>query len=151
MNSEISLPIFLEGSHWTVTAVSLNAFTDEIDTPVHVSEFHLFKGRVLERMEGNIFILENDHDGDAFVIMVDSPAYEKARLVIDKHLAAVEGTTSDITVVPCKNGEAEEACRAKYREQMGKRSLVSMSNTWGDCNSDSRICEAYSIDASKKR
>ena len=61
MSSEISLPIFLEGSHWTVTAVSLNAFTDEIDTPVHVSEFHLFKGRVLERMEGNIFILSDEN------------------------------------------------------------------------------------------
>lgn len=143
MDTNISLPISLNGKHWRVFVVSLNAFTDEIDTLVHVSEFYVFKGMILERMEGNIFILENDHDGNAYVIMVDNPEYEKACLIIKDYIANVEGTTSEITVVPCKKGEAAEACRAKYREQMGKRRLATMSNTWGDCNGTKRVCEEF--------
>ena len=59
MNDSHIMPIKLNGEHWTVSVISLNAFTDDIDTPVHKSEFHLFRGMVAEKMEGNIFFLEN--------------------------------------------------------------------------------------------
>ena len=73
METFVALPITLKGEHWTITTISLNAFTDDIDTPVHKSEFHLFRGRVAESMVGNLFFLENMHDGDAYVIMTDCP------------------------------------------------------------------------------
>ncbi|MBR6740008.1 MAG: hypothetical protein IKM04_02960 [Clostridia bacterium] len=47
---EVGTPIVLEGEHWTVTAIKLNALTDEIDTLVNKNTYHLFKGRVAQKV-----------------------------------------------------------------------------------------------------
>ena len=143
MSTPNTLPIVLKGEHWTVSVISLNAFTDDIDTLVHKNVFHLYRGKIVEKMEGNIFFLENEHDGNAYVILADCADYETAVLTVRDHTVSIEAGTNPVTVVPCKKGECEEACRRAYREGMGGKSLVAMENTWGDCNKDSRVCEAF--------
>jgi hypothetical protein len=144
MNNELNtLPITLKGEHWTVTVIKLNAFTDDIDTPVHKEQYHYFRGQIVEKMEGNIFFLEDQHNGNAYVIITDCPDYEKATLVIRERTVKIDAGSNPVTVIPCKIGECERVCRSKYREGMGKRSLVTMSNTWGDMNGFSRVCEEF--------
>lgn len=135
-------PIRLYGEHWTITSISLNAFTDAIDTPVHRNEYFLFEGEIEEEIIGSIFFLENELDGNAYVILVDSPDYEKARLTIRNYSATVE-TSNNITVVPCQKGECESVCRKTIRNTMKNRPLIAMSNTWGDCNGFSKINEKF--------
>lgn len=135
--------MILKGEHWRITAIALHAFTDDCDTLLHRTEYHLFRGRLPEAAEGNIFFLENDAEGDAYVILTDCPDYQRARLHIRDHAVTVEAGTNEITVVPCKKGECEQACRRAYRERMGKRRLVAMSNTWGDGNGFSRVSEEF--------
>lgn len=143
MEKSATLPIILHGEHWTITAISLRAFTDDIDNPVKTEEFYLFKGMLIEKVTGNIFFLENAHDGDAYVILTDCPDYENAKLMIGNYTVTVDAGTNHVMVVPCKKGECAEACREKYREGMDKRSLMTMSNTWGDRNGFSRVCEEF--------
>ena len=143
MYTNVSLPIVLQGEHWRATAVSLRAFTDDLDTPVLKNEFYLFKGMVAEDVVGNIFFLENEHDESAYVILTDCPDYERAKLRIMNFTVSVDAGTNTVTAVSCKKGECEAACREKYREEMGGRRLVTMSNTWGDCNRFTRVCEEF--------
>lgn len=138
MNKSINL----NGEHWTVTAIKLNGFTDALDTPVHKNEFFLFEGEIEEDIFGSIFFLENELDGNAFVILVDSPDYEKAKLIVTQYTATVE-TTSKITILPCQKGECEAVCRNAIRETMKRAPLFAMSNTWGDCNGFSKINEEF--------
>lgn len=49
--------IRLTSEHWTITSITLNAFTDAIDTPVHRNEYFLFGGEIEEEIIGNIFFL----------------------------------------------------------------------------------------------
>lgn len=133
----------LKGEHWRITAITLNAFTDNCDTPVHTAEFHLFRGRLPVTAEGNIFFLENDAEGDAYVILADCPDYRRAKLDIQNFTGSIDAGTDKITIVPCKKGECEQACRRAYRERMGERRLVAMSNTWGDGNGFSRVSEEF--------
>jgi len=137
-----SLPLPLEGEHWTVSAIRLGAFTDNIDTPVHRDTFHYFRGMVAEPVFGDVFFLENEHDGEAFVIVAECADYEKAKLVIEKRTVTVE-CTSPVSVIPCKKGACEAACRRFYREKMSVKETVAMSNTWGDCNGFERVCEEF--------
>ena len=139
----IYLPIELKGEHWTISVISLNAFTDDIDTPVHKNEFHLFRGMVAEKMEGNIFFLENQLEGDAYVILADCADYEKATLTVREYKASIDANTAGVEIIPCKAGQCEETCRKTYRVRMHKAPLVAMSNTWGDYNGFSRVCEEF--------
>ena len=143
MYNLVSLPIKLNGEHWKASVIKLNAFTDDIDTTVHTTEFHVFRGQIVEKMEGNIFFLENNHDGNAYVIITDCPDYQKARLLIKDYTVSVDAGTCDVCVASCKVGECEAVCRETYRERMQKKALIAMSNTWGDCNGFSRVCEDF--------
>ena len=145
MYTSVELPIVLKGEHWTATAVSLRAFTYDLDTPVQKNEYYLFKGMLAEDVVGNIFFLENEHDGNAYAILTDCPDYERAKLMIMNFTVTVDAGTNTVTVIPCKKGECEAACREKYREAMDRKSLVTMSNTWGDCNRFTRVCEEFVI------
>jgi len=143
MEQAYTLPLSLKGEHWTITAVCLNAFTDDIDTPVHKSIYHLFRGKLAERVEGNVFFLENEHDGNAFVLLSDCPDYERAVLTIRDFTADLTEHTSTYSIHPCKKGECEAVCRRALREGMDSKTVVAMSNTWGDRNGFSRICEEF--------
>lgn len=145
MYTSVELPIVLRGEHWTVTAVSLRAFTDDLDTPVQKNEFYLFKGMLAEDVVGNIFFLENEHDGNAYVILTDCPDYQRAKLTVMNFTVSVDAGTNAVTAVSCKKGECEAACRGKYREATERKALVTMSNTWGDCNRFTRVCEEFVI------
>ena len=138
----LSLPISLQGEHWTVTTVRLGAFTDQIDTPVHQDVFHYFRGMVAEAMVGDLFFLENEHDGNAYVIVAECPDYEKATLQIQDRTVSI-ACESPVSVLSCRKGECEATCRRFYREKMRNKSLVAMSNTWGDGNGFTRVCEEF--------
>ena len=138
MNKKIKL----SGEHWRITSVSLNAFTDAIDTPVHRNEYFLFDGEVEEDISGNIFFLENLLDLNAFVIIVDNPDYERVYLKVSEYTATVEAE-SNTMVIPCNMGECESVCRNAIKSTMRNRPLVAMSNTWGDGNGFSKVNEQF--------
>lgn len=137
------LPLKLNGDHWTITAIQLTAFTDDIDTPVRKNEFNLHRSQLGEKIEGNVFFLENEHDGNAYVILTDCPDNERAVLTVNDCVLNVDAGTNPIAVVQCKKGECAEAARTEYKKRMPDRPLISMSNTWGDRNGFSRVCEAF--------
>lgn len=141
--NEAALPLKLNNDHWTVTAITLTAFTDDIDTPVRKTELNLHRGQLGEKLEGNIFFLENEHDGNAYVIITDCPDNEKAVLTVNDFTVDLNCGTNPVAIVPCKKGECYEACRTEYKKRMPNRPLISMSNTWGDRNGFSRVCEAF--------
>lgn len=143
MNNAASLPLLLSGDHWRICAISLYANTDTRDTLVGRQDHRIYRGCIPEPIEGNIFFLEDDLGGDAYVILTDCADYLRACLTVEDGRAAISAGTSTVSVVPCRRGECERACREAYRRTMGARSLVSMSNTWGDGNRFTRVCEEF--------
>ena len=123
MYTSVALPIVLKGEHWTVTAVSLCAFTDDLDTPVQKNEFYLFKGMVAEDVVGNVFFLENEHDGNAYAILTDCPDYERAKLTIMNFTVNVDAGTNTVTAISCKKGECEAACRDRKSTRLNSSHL----------------------------
>ena len=143
MSSTASLPILLTGDHWRITAITLYANTDIRDTLVRRKDHRLYRGGVTEPIEGSIFFLEDDLHGGAYVILADCTDYEQARLTVADGAVTVFAGTSRVTVIFCRRGECERACREEYRRGMKSRPLVTMSNTWGDGNRFTRVCEDF--------
>lgn len=132
----------LAGDHWIVRNVKLNAFTDEYDTLTEESTVHMFQHNVRNR-KGEIFILENPEDGNAMVIISETPDHQTATLNILKGVLTVENGKNALALGFCKMGEGEALCRAYYRHARNCRGLVTMSNTWGDRNGFSRVCRDF--------
>ena len=143
MSSTASLPILLTGDHWRITAITLYANTDIRDTLVRRQDHRLYRGGVTEPIEGSIFFLEDDLHGGAYVILADCTDYEQARLTVADGAVTVSAGTSRVTMIFCRRGECERACREEYRRGMKSRPLVTMSNTWGDGNRFTRVCEDF--------
>ena len=143
--TDCKLPLKLRGDHWNITSIIFTAFTDDRDTPVRKTELNIHRAQLGEKLEGNIFFVENVHDGDAYAIITDCPDNEQAVLTVNDYILDVDAGTNPIAIVPCKVGECEEACRNEYRKRMQNRPLISMSNTWGDRNGFSRVCEEFVI------
>ncbi len=143
----------LKGDHWIVRTVKLKAFTDDNDTLTIEHETHMFKGGLFGDAEGEIFILEDPLSGDAIVIISETPDYKSARLTIKNNVLAVDNGTDGLALGFCKMGEGEALCRAYYRHAKAPKSLITMSNTWGDRNGYSRVCRDFvlrEIDAAKE-
>ncbi len=132
----------LNGEHWHIKAVKLNAFTDECDTLTVDTEHELFQKNLYE-CYGEIFFLENIENGDAVVIISETPDYQTTTMSIKAGAVKVDNGGNPITVGYCRSGECEALCRNYYRHAKKCEGLVTMSNTWGDCNGFSRVCEDF--------
>ena len=143
----------LQGEHWIIKNVKLNAFTDDNDTLTNADESYLFARSLFSEKCGEIFFLENPQDGNAIVIISETPDYQTAVLNIKKGVVTVENGSNGLALGFCKNGECEALCRNYYRHARNAEALVDMSNTWGDMNGTSRVCRDFvmrEIDAAEK-
>ena len=132
----------LEGRHWIIRAVDLFDKTDVHDSFVREQEYYLFMKKIPEA-RGRIFFLEDPQTDEAFVLMVQAPDFVTPTLKIDKGEVTVSCEGYPVEILPCRRGECERVCRARYRAQCNRRSLISMSNTWGDMNSRDRVFEDF--------
>lgn len=142
----------LAGEHWVIRVIKLHAFTDENDTLTEENEYNLFQMN-LKLLQGEIFFLENPEDGNAVVIISETPDYQTATLTINNGVVTVENGHNGLTLGYCKIGECEELCRSFYRHIRKTEKLITMSNTWGDCNGFSRVCQDFvlkEIDTAKE-
>ena len=141
----------LAGEHWTVRNVHLHAFTDDGDTLTDEDVRHMFARNVFYPVDrnvsapltGNLFFLENPEDGTAITIVSETPDYQTASLKVLKGAVKIENGGNGLAVGFCKIGECEKLARDYYRHAKKPRPLITMSNTWGDCNSQDRVCSAF--------
>lgn len=142
----------IDGEHWIVRAVKLHAFTDDYDTLTEETEYNLFR-KNLAPCNGEIFFLQNPQNEKAIVIISETPDYQTTTLEITNGVVKVENGKNDLAVGFCKLGECEEFCRSYLRRVKNPQKLVTMSNTWGDCNGFSRVCQDFvlkEIDTAKE-
>lgn len=128
----------LEGKHWIVRAIGLFDKTDYHDCLVREHRLYLQRND-LPKTEGRIFFLEDPETDRAYVITVQAPDYVNPTLEIKKLEVLIESGGYPVTVTECRRGECERVCRAYYRQLHNHRTLITMSNTWGDMNSRDRV------------
>ena len=142
----------LEGQHWTVKSVKLNAFTDDRDVLCEENEYNFFKRGLFGAIEGDIFFLEDPETGRAVVILSETPDWIRGKLtaplISDRAYSDIAKISLDNGGYPivlgfCKRGECETLCREYLRHANHCDMLVTMSNTWGDRNGRARVCEEF--------
>ena len=132
----------IKGEHWMIRAVKLHAFTDDYDTLTEENEYNLYRMNIAP-CTGEIFYLENPVDGSGIVIISHTPDHQTTTLTIQDGVVGIENGENGVSVLHCKAGECEEACRDYLRGIHKNKSLVAMSNTWGDCNRFDRVCQDF--------
>ena len=145
--------INLDSEHYVLTTVKLNAFTDEIDTLVEENEYHIFYKKLVKEKHGEIFLLKNYENNTAFVIISETPDAFLTTLNIVDGVVKVENGGNGLAIGFCKIDECENLIKSYYNAARKPKTLVSMSNTWGDRNGISRVCRDFvmkEIDAAKE-
>ena len=135
----------LDGQHWTMRAVTLNAFTDDNDTLVTENEYNMFCRRFWNDKKGEIFFFENPVDGNAIVLITENPDFHRATLKVNGGKVTLLNGGYPVVLGYCKIGECEALCRSYYRHARKPKELIAMSNTWGDWNGFTRICEDFML------
>jgi len=143
-------PLFaLSGEHWIIRAVKLNAFTDEVDTLTDTQQRTLLFGGIQGKLEGDIFFFEDVVSGSAYIAISETPDHVRGAIEIVEHRdgkpspVVLRNGGYPVVIGLCKRGQCEELCRAYFRHANNCTGLVTMSNTWGDCNSATRVCEEF--------
>ena len=145
--------INLDSEHYVLTTVKLNVFTDEIDTLVEENEYHIFYKKLVKEKHGEIFLLKNYENNTAFVIISETPDAFLTTLNIVDGVVKVENGGNGLAIGFCKIDECENLIKSYYNAARKPKTLVSMSNTWGDRNGISRVCRDFvmkEIDAAKE-
>ena len=139
----------LHGEHWVLRRINLNAFTDEVDTLTDVRDITLYEGGIQGTLKGDIFFFEDPVSEDAFVVISETPDHVRGEIAIAQHRdkndspVMLKNGGYPVVVGKCRRGECEELCRAYFRHANSCPLIITMSNTWGDCNSATRVCEAF--------
>lgn len=143
----------LRGEHWIARSIKLNAFTDDNDTLTAQTQKNMFARGIFGGLDGDIFFLENPQDGNAVVIISETPDYQCAHMEITDGAVTVKNGSNALAIGFCQTGECEKLCRDYYRHARRCGELISMSNTWGDCHGFSRVCREFvlrEIDAARE-
>lgn len=142
----------VEGEHWILRSVKLNAFTDNRDTVVEEREQSFFRGGLFAPVEGDIFFLEDPETERAIMIISENPDWRGAVLKAPLRGSSQENTSTGIRFENggypivlgfCERGGCDALCRDYLRHANSAGTLLAMSNTWGDRNGRSRICEEF--------
>lgn len=133
----------LQGEHWSVRTVKLNAFTDDNDTLALETFVSLVNQKLGRDQHGEIFYLENIETGNAIVIIAEMADYATATLSIKKNTVRIQNDNNGLVLGFCKIGQCEALTRAYYRHGRLCKELVTMSNTWGDGNGFDRVCQEF--------
>ncbi len=136
----------LVGEHWMVRVVKLNAFTDDVDTLAEEVQYNYFYQGFQKPMVGDIFMFEDPETENAMVVISETPDWTRGELKIPQRSdcsVILKNNGYPVVIGFCKKGECEALCRNYFRHVNDCPELVTMSNTWGDCNGHSRVCEAF--------
>ncbi len=139
----------LHGEHWIITRVKLNAFTDEVDTLTEVNQYTMILKGIQGRMKGDIFFFEEPVTGEAYIIISETPDHVRGDIQIGEHSSKTDSRIVfnnggyPVVIGKCKKGECEALCRSYFRHANNCPEIITMSNTWGDCNSATRVCESF--------
>lgn len=128
----------LSGKHWIVRAIDLFDKTDYHDCYVQDKKLYLHRDNLPETT-GRIFFLEDPETDRAYVITVQAPDYVIPTLTVKNLEVILQDGGYPVTVNECKRGECEKVCRALYRNIHKRKTLITMSNTWGDMNSRDHV------------
>ncbi len=132
----------LKGKHWIVRGINLFDKTDYHDCFVADRAMYMHRDN-LPSVPGRIFFCEDPQTGDAKVLIVEAPDYVQPSLSIRKNVVHIKSEGYPVTVLECRRGECEAVCRKWYREKSNRKTLITMSNTWGDMNSRDRVYQAF--------
>ncbi|MBR7098833.1 MAG: alpha-galactosidase, partial [Clostridia bacterium] len=146
--SDDSEPILfhLTGEHWMVRAVKLNAFTDDVDTLAEENEYNFFYQGFQKPISGDIFFFEDPETDRAIVVISETPDWTRGQLSIPQRkdsAVILKNNGYPVVIGYCRRGECESLCRSYFRHVNHCNTLVTMSNTWGDCNGHERVCEEF--------
>ena len=133
----------LVGEHWIIRNVRLRAFTDDNDTLAEENEVTFFRGMLKGERHGELFFFEDVETDRAVVAISEAPDYCDTTLSVNDYTARIDNDGNGLALGFCKRGECEWLCREYLRHARRYSCLVTMSNTWGDCNSSSRVCESF--------
>jgi len=139
----------LDGQHWSVRVIRLNAFTDECDTLTEEVRHELIFLGLHKPLHGEIFIFENVLCEESYLLISETPDHAVAEMHLkrsspqDIFTVGLENGGYPVVLGKCRRGDAEALCRDYFRHANACPALVTMSNTWGDCHSATRVCEAF--------
>lgn len=145
--------IKLKSEHVTLECITLHAFTDVNDTLVTKKEQNIFAKGLEFKNYGDIFFLTDRTDDSAIVIISETPDYIDTEITVRGLTVNIKNGGCGAAIGFCRTGECERLCREYYRHARKPKPLIAMSNTWGDCNGFSRVCQDFvikEIDAAEK-
>ena len=128
----------VEAEHIPLRAVYFANWTDRQDTLVRTGEYHMFAGRI-HTVSGHIFLLDDLRTGMTTVYLVSAPDLVVPELMVKEYRLTLENHGYPVAVGRCETAKAEQLCRDWYRCHWLPSGLHTMSNTWGDANSRSRV------------
>ena len=146
----------LWGEHWSARVIKLNAFTDECDTLTDETLYEIFFKGLCKPLVGDVFIFENILSDISYLIISETPDHTRGEIKLHRRNpddvynnnampfnVTLKNGGYPVVIGVCKKGEAEALCRSYLRHANSCPELVTMSNTWGDCHSADRVCEAF--------
>lgn len=139
---EKSYELAVKNPHTAVRAVRLVTNTDKYDTLVEEREALVYRATI-EEILGQIFIITDRVAGRSTVIVVPAPDFVIPRAKIEDGILTVISEGYPIYAAECAIGEEERTAREWYREHYSPTTIHAMSNTWGDRNGRTRVCDEF--------
>ena len=128
--------------HITLRAIRLVTNTDKYDTLVEESVGECFRGGI-EPASGQIFIVTDRGMNRSTVIVIPAPDFAMPSARIEKRILKVDSCGYPIYEAECDPEDSERTVREWYREQYKPATIHAMSNTWGDRNGRTRVCDEF--------
>lgn len=138
-------PWKFDTDHHIIKSTKLNTFSDNRDTVWEQREVHMFRMGCIFPLDGDIYFFENPEDFKAVVIISETPDLVKTQLTIpfDTGEVHIENEGEPVVVGVCEMGQCEKLTRAYFRRANRRPNIITMSNTWGDCNGRDRVCAEF--------
>ena len=132
----------LQGKHWIVRAIDLFDKTDYHDSFVADRALYMHRDNVPETY-GRIFFCEDPLTDEAKILIVEAPDYVHPKFSVRKNEVVIKADGYPVIELSCKRGECEKTLRRWYREKSNRKTLITMSNTWGGMNSRDRVYQSF--------
>lgn len=140
--NEKTVEIPFRTEHITLRAIKLVTNTDANDTLVEETVRDCFHGRT-ESAYGQIFIITDRTQASSYVVVVPAPDFAIPSAKIEKRTVILDTCGYPAYLAECNANEAERVVRDWYREHYTPTTIHSMSNTWGDRNGRTRVCDEF--------
>ncbi len=139
---ENTYEIAIKNPHTTLRAVRLVTNTDKYDTLVEEREALVYRATT-EELFGQIFIVTDRAAGRSTVLVIPAPDFVIPRAKIEKGEVVIISEGYPVYAAECAPEHAERAARDWYREHYKPTTIHAMSNTWGDRNGRTRVCDEF--------